>query len=264
MRWLLFGIAVALAGVPVAASAETEVDLELCLASDGSGSISPEEFAFQRQGFAAAITSAEVLGAIESGYRKRIAVGYMEWGGAGSMHPIVEWQAIEDAASARTFAAKLVAAPRKASGWNSISEAIAFCQAWMAGNDFKASRLVIDVSGDAGNNGGRPLASNRAAALAGGITINALALNFRGGGLSGPFGEPLIQHFRNDVIGGFGAFAMAIESSDAFVDGLKRKLVLEIAGSPTRPVYGSLMPRQFQPPPGSAPQDRRLPSDDRR
>lgn len=240
MRWLLLGLALALMAPPSLALAQTDVDLELCLASDGSGSISPEEFAFQRQGFAAAIASDAVLAAIESGYRKRIAIAYMEWGSAESMHPIVEWRVIEGAASAQAFAAELIAAPRKASGWNSISEAIAFCQRWMETNAFKASRLVIDVSGDAGNRGGRPLSSNRAAALAGGITINALALNFRGGGLSGPFGEPLIQHFRNDVIGGFGAFALAIESSDAFVDGLKRKLVLEIAGRTLETIYGRI------------------------
>ena len=240
MRWLLLGLVLSFIAAPSLARAETDVDLELCLASDGSGSISPEEFAFQRQGFAAAIASDAVLAAIASGYRKRIAVGYMEWGGAHSMHPIVGWRLIEDAASARAFAAELIAAPRKANGWNSISEAIAFCQTWMETNAFKASRLVIDVSGDAGNRGGRPLSGNRAAALAGGITINALALNFRGGGLSGPFGEPLIQHFRNDVIGGFGAFALAIENSNAFVDGLKRKLVLEIAGRTPDAIYGRL------------------------
>lgn len=218
---------------PVAAA--TEVDLELCLASDGSGSISPDEFAFQRAGFAAAIGSAEVRDAIRSGFRKRIAVGYMEWGGAQSMHPIVEWTLIDGGGAAEAFGARLIAAPRAAVGWNSISEAIAFCQTWMERNDFNSSRQVIDVSGDAGQRGGRPLALTRALALNAGMTINALALNFRGGGMSGPFGEPLIEHFRRDVIGGFGAFAIAVATSGDFVDALKRKLVLEIASMGRRP-----------------------------
>ena len=76
MRGVLLAILVLL--LPGAATAETEVDLELCLASDGSGSIAPDEFAFQRQGFAAAIASDEVRAAIESGFRKRIAIGYMD------------------------------------------------------------------------------------------------------------------------------------------------------------------------------------------
>lgn len=221
---------------PASAGAEeTVVDLELCLASDGSGSISPEEFAFQRQGFAIAIGSEEVLDAIQSGFHKRIAIGYMEWGGADSMHPIVDWTVVDGPAAATDFGARLIAAPRVASGYNSISEAIAFCDDWIRNNGFTAGRKVIDVSGDAGQRGGRPLGVTRAAALGAGITINALALNFRGGGLSGPFGEPLIEHFNRDVIGGFGAFAMAVESADMFVAALKRKLVLEIAGrTPTR------------------------------
>ncbi len=216
-----------------AAAAATEVDVQLCLASDGSGSIQQDEFVFQRQGFAAAIASEEVRDAILSGLNKRIAIGYMEWGGADSMHPIVDWTLIDSQAAAEEFGARLIAAPRKATGWNSISEAIAFCQVWMENNGFESARKVIDVSGDAGNRGGRPLAANRAAALAAGITINGLALNFRGGGMSGPFGEPLIQHFRNDVIGGFGAFAIAVEDAPSFVASLKRKLVLEIASLPS-------------------------------
>lgn len=232
MRRLLLVFVLMLA--PVAASAETEVDLELCLASDGSGSITPEEFAFQRQGFALAIGSKEVLAAIQSGFRKKIAIGYMEWGGADSMHPIVDWSLIDSQEAAKDFGARLIAAPRVASGWNSISEAIAFCQAWMEGNAFKASRLVIDVSGDAGQRGGRPLEFTRGLALSAGITINALALNFRGGGLSGPFGQPLIQHFREDVIGGFGAFAHGVDNQVDFIDALKRKLILEIATRPGR------------------------------
>ncbi len=227
----VFGVLLILGALAVArpAAAETTVDLELCLASDGSGSISPDEFVFQRRGFAAAIASQDVQDAIQGGYHKKIAIAYMEWGGATSMHPIVGWTLVDGPDAARDFAARLLAAPRVASGYNSISEAIAFCHDWIEGNDFKASRMVIDVSGDAGQRGGRPLAAMRQAAIDAGITINAIALNFRGGGLSGPMGEPLIDHFRRDVIGGFGAFAMAVERAAEFVASLKRKLVLEIA-----------------------------------
>jgi len=218
-----------LAGPAAAAAEETPVDLELCLASDGSGSITTEEFQFQREGFAAAIASPAVLSANRNGYTKRIAVAYMEWGAADSMHPIVDWTMIDGPEPARNVAARLISAPRVAVGYNSISEAIAFCQLWIEENDFRAARMVIDVSGDAGQRGGRPLAVTRNMALSAGITINTLALNFRGGGLSGPFGEPLLDHFKRDVIGGFGAFALGVDSSQAFVAALKKKLVLEIA-----------------------------------
>ena len=213
-------------------AAPGEVDVELCLAADGSGSITAEEFAFQRQGFARAIADRRVIEAIQSGFLGRIALAHMEWGGAESMERIVGWTMIHDVMSARDFGARLLAAPRRAVGWNSISNAIVFCQAWMATNEFQAQRLVIDVSGDAGQRGGVPLPLARAQALEKGIVINALALNFRGGGLSGPLGGPLILHFRNQVIGGPGAFALDVQSADTFVEALIRKLVLEIAAAP--------------------------------
>ena len=216
---------------PASALEEPDVDVELCLAADGSGSITEEEFAFQRQGFAAAITDARVLDAIRRGLYGKIALAHMEWGGAESMHKIVGWHVIAKAEDARAFADELLAAPRLATGWNSISNAIVFCHAWMTDNEPVGLRRVIDVSGDAGQRGGVPLFIARQAAEEDGVIINALALNFRGGGLSGPGGQPLLTHFKRDVIAGPGAFALGVEERDAFVEALVRKLVLEIAGN---------------------------------
>lgn len=209
---------------------EPDVDVELCLAADGSGSIEDDEFAFQRRGYAAAIADPRVLQAIERGLHGRIALAHMEWGGASSMEPIVGWTVIADAASARAFGERLVAAPRQTIGWNSISNAILFCLEWIESNDHNGLRKIIDVSGDAGQRGGAPLPMARSAALDAGLIINALALNFRSGGLSGPLGMPLLEHFNRDVIGGPGSFSLAVESADAFVEALVRKLILEIAG----------------------------------
>lgn len=213
-----------------------EVDVELCLAADGSGSIGEEEFRFQRGGYALAARDPRVLDVVRSGPRGRIALALMEWGGAESMEEIVGWTLISDRATAADFAKRLLTAPRLAFGWNSISNAIAFCQDWIERNAFRAARQVIDVSGDAGQRGGMPLPIARQRALDAGMTINALALNFRGGGLTGPGGSPLIDHFHQEVIGGPGAFAMEVTEADRFVESLVRKLVLEIAGtaSPVR------------------------------
>ena len=209
---------------------EVAVDLELCLAADGSGSIADDEFQFQRSGYAAAIADPRVLDVVRSGQHRRIALALMEWGGAESMNEIVGWTIISDAASAEAFGARVEAAPRLAFGWNSISNAIAFCQHWLEANGFGGTRQVIDVSGDAGQRGGMPLPIARQRAIDAGITINALALNFRGGGMTGPGGGPLLDHFEQEVIGGPGAFAIEVAEADRFVEALVQKLVLEIAG----------------------------------
>ena len=70
MRQLLLATALLL-GSLAGAAADERVDLELVLLADASGSIDDAEIRFQRQGYAAAITHPEVLGAIAQGYTTR-------------------------------------------------------------------------------------------------------------------------------------------------------------------------------------------------
>lgn len=226
---LLAGPLLLAAASGAAAQGERKVDLELCLAVDGSGSIQADEFAFQRQAYAEAVSHPQVVDIMTSGFEGAVAIALMEWGGPESLHPIVDWTLIDSAAAAEDFAAAVVAAPRQAFGWNSISNAIAFCREWMRDNGFDGFRRVIDVSGDAGQRGGMPLPLARELAVGDGIVINALALHYRGGGLAGPGGMALVDFYRSSVIGGPGAFALAVEREEEFVDALIRKLILEIA-----------------------------------
>ena len=120
----LFAIALSLAPISMAGAQGEIVDVELVLAADGSGSIDDDELAFQRRGYAEAITSPEVLNAIAGNGYGAIAIAYVEWGGPTSQHTIVDWMVVRDADSARAFAEALVTAPRAARGFNSISAAI--------------------------------------------------------------------------------------------------------------------------------------------
>lgn len=208
------------------------VDVELVIAADGSGSISDEELQVQREGYAAAITAPQVLNVIKAGIYSRIAVTYLEWGGADSQEVIADWHLIEDEASARAFADLIRSAPRKAYGWNSISNAIAVGTAMIRDNAYAGFRKVIDVSGDSGQYGGMPLPIARKQALGDGITINGLALNYRGGGMTGPGGIPLELHYERDIIGGNGAFVKTVEEPAEFHDIILEKLLLEIATAP--------------------------------
>ncbi|MFQ5764471.1 MAG: DUF1194 domain-containing protein [Rhodospirillales bacterium] len=212
-----------------AASAAEPVDLELVLAADGSGSIDDEELAFQRRGYAAAITHPRVLNAIRSGYRQAIAVAYVEWGGPDSQHTIVGWTKITDAKSASAFASRLVAAPRRAESYNSISEAIAYSATLIRGNAFSGARMIIDVSGDGPQIGGRPIALTRGEAVLSGITINALVIEAPGGDFPGWDAPSLREHYEKNVIGGKGAFVVVAKDRDEFAAAILKKLILEIA-----------------------------------
>lgn len=224
------------------------VDLELVLAADGSGSIDDQEFRLQRAGYAAAITNPNVLAAIQSGFHGRIALAHVEWGGPASQHTIVDWMVISDAASAQAFADKLVAAPRVAQGYNSISGAIDHAADLIRSNDIDGARLVIDVSGDGPQIGGRPLPVARAEALADGITINGLVIKSPGGGYPGPGGMPLDAHYDRDVIGGQGAFVMVAETRANFAEAILAKMIEEIADErPTGDPAATLAARRASP-----------------
>lgn len=230
-------VAALLAGAPLSTPRAEEVDLELVLAADGSGSIDEDELRLQRNGWADAITSKEVIAGIRDGMIGAIAVLYFEWGSATSQVIIADWHVIRDEDSARRFAHVLRTRPRGAVGYNSISAAVDFGVSLVETNSYTANRRIIDVSGDGPNYGGRPMALSRAEAVAKGFTINALAIRRAGGRPGGPGGQSLEDYYRQSVIGGPGAFVEVADAERPFVDAARRKLVQEIAdrgGSPRR------------------------------
>jgi hypothetical protein len=222
--WLGLGLA--------GAAAAQQVDLELVLAADGSGSIDDEELWLQRKGYADAITDPRVLGAIQGGLHQRIALAYIEWGGPSSQETIVDWMVVSDAASAQAFAERLMQAPRKAFGYNSISGAIDEAHRKIRDNGIAGATGIIDVSGDGPQMGGRPVQAARDDAVAAGITINGLVVKSRGGGYPGPGGMPLDEHYRRDVIGGPGAFVMVADETTSFAEAVLNKMIREIAAVP--------------------------------
>jgi hypothetical protein len=227
MRTSLSLLAIMLASRVAAAE---PVDLELVLAADASGSIDQGEIMLQRQGYAAAITSDEILTAIGVGYLGRIVVTYVEWGDASSQEVVVPWRVIDGRESAEAFAAELLARPRLAFGRNAIGSVIDFAQRQIEDNAYQGERLVIDVSADSARSwGGVPLALARDRALEAGITINGLAILCRT--CSGrPAGGDLEAEFARRIIGGPASFVVTADGDTSFEDAVRKKLLLEIAG----------------------------------
>jgi hypothetical protein len=235
MKSLLPALLAALALPPlvlppsVSPAAAEPVDVELVLAADGSGSIDDDELAFQRRGYAEAVTSAEVLNAVRDGIHGAIAIAYIEWGGPASQHTIVDWTVIRDAASAAAFAEALVTRPRAAWGYNSISAAIDYSVHKLETNPQEGIRRVIDVSGDGPNIGGRSIHAARDDAVAKGIVINGLVIQRPGGQPRIVGNRPLSLVYEQDVIGGPTSFVMIADERLSFADAVRRKMVLEIA-----------------------------------
>ena len=218
------------------ARAQERVDLELVLLADASRSIDDAELRFQREGYAAAITDPEVLGAITSGPGGKIAVVYVEWADEVSQDVVAPWTVIDGPQSAAHFAKALLAAPRKAFGPNAIGNALAAGHALILGNDIEGDRRVIDFSGDSAYSfGGVPIEAARSAALADDITINGLAI-LCGGDCGGrPVDYDLEAAFATLITGGPGSFVITADRGDSLAEAVRRKLLLEIAGGPIPP-----------------------------
>src|SRR5207237_10827460 len=85
------------------AHAAEQVDLLLALAMDVSRSMEQPKFLLQREGYAAAITNPQVLEAIKSGPRQKIAICFIDWSGAGEQRLVIDWSLLDGADSARRF-----------------------------------------------------------------------------------------------------------------------------------------------------------------
>ncbi len=210
-----------------------EVDLALVLAVDVSGSVDEEEYRLQRQGYADAFLHPAVVSAIRSTSRGRIAVTYIQWGGYTYQRISVPWTVLSDAASAAAFADQIARAPRSRISGTSISGAIDFSVLQLSLNPHQAVRRVIDVSGDGVNNSGRPPDLARDAALALDIAINGLVImNDNPGPGWQRYQPPLDEHYRDNVIGGPGAFVLAVDGFESFAHAILNKLIREISGIP--------------------------------
>lgn len=218
------------AGAGVAA-AQTPVDLELVLAVDISLSMDMEEQRLQRDGYIAAFRDPDIQRAIRSGQHGRIAVTYMEWAGPASQHVVVPWMIVDGPATAEAFIARLEATQISRARMTSISTALDFAGRLLAENTFRGERQVIDVSGDGPNNSGRPVTSARDDLVARGVIINGLPVILRPSQSSGFFDLSLLDaYYESCVIGGQGAFVVAVRERGEFAAAIRRKLLIEISG----------------------------------
>ena len=206
----------------------------LILAADVSRSVDEAKFQLQRQGYAAAMTSPEVLRTIAFGRYGRIAVSFVEWSGATSQRLLIDWTPIGNEEDAVGFSHKMLDLPRSFSDRTSISAGIDFSLSQFDRSPYSADRHVIDVSGDGTNNSGRDVRAARDEALAKGVTtINGLVIL---SAVPSPYNPEhthppggLDNYYRENVIGGQDAFVIVAEDFAAFGKAIRSKLIREVS-----------------------------------
>lgn len=222
---------IAFAQPPAGTTDLLEVDVELVLAVDISYSVDEEEARRQRAGYVAALASAEVISAIESGMLGRIAVTYVEWADARHQRAAADWTVIASEADARAFAAAVAEAPYERGQYTAIGAAIADGVRRIESNGYTAYRRIIDISGDGPQNQGMSLVRAHGLADQAGVVVNGLPVLARDSGNGVMRAEiDLDQYFEDQVITGAGAFVLPARTQDEFRQAILRKLVLEIAG----------------------------------
>jgi hypothetical protein len=220
-----------------------DVDLALVLVTDVSRSIDDTEYKLEKDGYAYAFASEKVLAAIRGGPTGQISVAYVEFASGFEVRTVLDWTVIRDRTSAREFVDRLTAAPRSFWGRTAISAGIDQGVRLFRESGFNSLRQVIDVCGDGTNNAGREVAEARDDAVKAGITINGLAIindhpvSWTFAHVQPPGG--LANYYRENVTGGPGSFVLEVHDFTSFGEAMTRKLVDEIAASPSASHYAA-------------------------
>lgn len=218
-----------------------EVDVELALMVDVSRSMTSNELDIQRHGYAAALTSDDVMDVIGQGFLGRIAVTYVEWAGPGNHRIVLDWTTIGTLPEAEAVAATLMNSTPYGMQRTSISSALDYAAELIQTNKYQGLRRVIDVSGDGPNNSGAPVVPARDRVLAQGIVINGLPLMTDEGTGSQWTVQNLDAYYRDCVIGGHGAFVVPVRNWDEFASAVRQKILMEIAAITPRVQHAQML-----------------------
>ena len=214
-----FGLA-ALLALPAAAQPR-DCAAALVLALDVSASVDEAEYAIQIGGLAEALVDPEVMTAILPAPGTGIMATAFVWSGFQHQETIAPWTWLGNEGDIAAFAAGLRAVPRVHDYWpTALGRATVFAAGLHRDNPVPCRRRIIDVSGDGVNNDGPPPSFYRAQGFFAGITINGLVIR-------GATPDPL-EHYRQQVMHGPGAFLEIADTYDAYPPAILRKLLREL------------------------------------
>ena len=233
MPRFLFLLIVAFAFIASESAAQTaadRVDTTLVLAVDVSGSVDEPRYALQMEGIASAFEDSEVQRAIVSGPRGSLQVILVNW--SHEPEVMIPWTIITSPEEARSFAAKVRAAPRRADDVTCMSRLLELVtDKVLPLAPLPADRMVVDVSGDGRDNCNprEAVDSLRDALVRYDVAINGLPI------LEGSEALTIEQWYRDHVVGGPGSFVLPANGYKDFGSAIRRKFILEISGERMTP-----------------------------
>jgi uncharacterized protein DUF1194 len=216
---------------------EIVTDANIVTGLDISESIGAAAMRSELQGIARAIRSPEVLAAIRRGATGRIGFAVFAW--HQRQFEVVPWTLIASERDAEAVAEALEArmsvdADREARSagpyhigrLTDLSRAIDHAGALLAAAPVSGGRSVVNVIGNGADNMGEGAAPARDRLLDVGATLNGLVFG----------GDPgTIAYFRDEVVGGTGAFLIAADGSAAVLEVMRRKFLRDLVAGPLPP-----------------------------
>jgi len=230
-RWPPLLVALALGVAANAARSEDlRTDANIVTALDISDSVDGRSAEIEIEGMARAILAPEILQALRAGRHGRIGFAIFAWH-EGAYPELVSWTVIGGGEDARQVSARLrdglppqleAATADKATEprMTDLSGAIDHAAVLLLTAPFATDRMVLNVIGNGWDNVGEGPQHARDRLVGEGGIINGVIV-----------GEDpvLADYFRQNVIGGRGAFLFTARDKAAIIDVLARKFLRDVA-----------------------------------
>jgi len=218
-----------------AAWAQVSTDVNIATGLDTSYSVTPAEEWIERTGVALGLSSPEFVEAVLTGAHGRAGVAVFTWSSAG-FPLLIGWTLLDSKDDAMAVAQRLEATPLIAPDafpvapgpgrpgmdpfgkprMTDLSAALDFGRLLLAGAPFQAERSVLNIVANGHDNVGEGPVAARDRAVEAGIMLNGVVLN----------DDPdLAEYFRDQVIGGPGAFVLTVGTQGALARTMAEKFV---------------------------------------
>ncbi len=228
-RWLaalcaMLGAITAPADIREAKSQAEIADVAVVLAVDVSNSIDAKRYRLQMDGIAETFEDPDVLAAILSDGHRSVLVSLVEWSNTPRM--TVPWTLLTSNGDAIAFAAKVRNTRREAQDFTCMSKALGHIyDKVLPLQPVPAARVIIDVSGDGRDNcnAAESVSSIRDRLASEDVTVNGLPI------LEGEESATLVDWYRQNVVGGPGAFLIPANGFSDFKRAMRLKFVTEIS-----------------------------------
>jgi hypothetical protein len=231
LRSLILASAVGagMAGAYTASVAQDDlpkVDAALILSVDVSSSVDEKRYQLQMEGIAAALEDDSVISTVLGGANGAILIAMVTWSDRSKLS--VPWTMISNPAHAKVLANTIRKLPQQEGAFTCAGRMARYlADKVVARMPAKAEKIVVDVSGDGPDNcnTGQLLENARNDLFGAGVTINGLPI------LDGKDAATIEDWYKDNMIGGPGAFIVTAKGYDDFARAFRQKFVVEVSAN---------------------------------